>query len=72
MQKQEIDFSQATPFVCYECNNDRFVIHYLIKRFSALVSPTSEETLVPVQTFACTKCGHINDDFLNSQSISGG
>jgi hypothetical protein len=60
----EIDFSMAETYVCEECGNDRFVVNYLIKKFSALISPTGNEMLTPIQAFACSKCGHINPDFL--------
>jgi len=60
----EMDFSMAETFVCEQCNNDQFVMHYLIKRFSALMSPTGREMIVPMQVFSCTKCNHINDEFL--------
>lgn len=62
--KQELDFSQAEMYVCDECDHDQFVVHYIIKRFSALLSPTGQEMLTPVQAFACAKCSHINKDFL--------
>jgi len=60
----EIDFSMAENYTCEECSNDRFVVNYLIKKFSALISPTGNEMLTPIQAFACSKCGHINADFL--------
>ena len=60
----EIDFSLAENYKCDECDNDRFVVNYLIKKFSALVSPTGNEMLTPIQAFACAQCGHINSDFL--------
>jgi len=60
----EIDFSMAETYVCEECGNDRFVVNYLIKKFSALVSPTGNEMLNPIQCFSCASCGHINPDFL--------
>lgn len=63
-QQQQLDFSQAESYKCDECGNDRFVVHYMIKKFSALISPTGNEMLTPVQAFACAKCGHINKDFL--------
>jgi hypothetical protein len=63
-QNKGIDFSQSEPFVCEECGNDRFTVQYLIKRFSALLSPTGNEMIVPVQAFACSKCEHINKEFL--------
>ena len=64
LQAQGIDFSKAESYLCEECGNDRFVVNYLIKRFSALVSPTGNEMITPMQVFSCTKCGHINKDFL--------
>ena len=62
--QQGLDFSKADSYVCESCGNDRFIVHYLIKKFSALISPTGQEMLTPVQAFACTKCDHINKDFL--------
>jgi DNA-directed RNA polymerase subunit M/transcription elongation factor TFIIS len=64
LQTQNIDFSQAETYVCEECGHDRFAVNYLIRRFSPLISPTGQEMLTPIQAFACTKCGHINKDFL--------
>jgi Zn ribbon nucleic-acid-binding protein len=29
-----------------------------------MMSPSGEEMLVPIQAFACVKCGHINKEFL--------
>ena len=34
-----------------------------MRKLSALLSPHGKETMMPVQVFACAKCGHINDDF---------
>jgi len=60
---QGLDLSQAQVYVCEQCGNDQFVMNYLLRQFSALLSPTGEEMLVPVQAFACSKCGHINKEF---------
>jgi hypothetical protein len=62
--KPEIDFSMATDYQCEGCGNDRFVVQYIIKKFSALVSPNGNEMLTPIQAFACASCGTINKDFL--------
>ena len=62
--KQDIDFSLAEDYRCDKCNNDRFIVNYMIKKFSALISPTGNEMLTPMQCFACNQCGHINSDFL--------
>lgn len=63
-QQVQLDFEKSSDVVCDACDNNTFVVHYHIKRFSALVSPTGDEMLVPMQLYACAKCGHINDEFL--------
>ena len=35
----------------------------MLKKLSALVSPTGQEALIPVAAFACDSCGHINKEF---------
>ena len=59
-----VDFSQTTEEVCGECGNDTFVQVFKIRKLSALLSPTGKTTMIPMQVFACHKCGHINEEFL--------
>ena len=61
---QSIDFNQTTPETCEECNCDTFHHVFKIRKLSALLSPTGQETMIPIQVFACAKCGHINKGFL--------
>lgn len=63
-QLQGLDFSDAETYVCENCGHDHFEVTYLIKKFSALISPTGQEMLTPIQAFSCKECGHINKDFL--------
>ena len=63
-QGLNIDLSQTTAEVCEKCENDTFTQVYHMRKLSALLSPTGEEAMIPIQVFACAKCGHINDDFL--------
>lgn len=63
-QQVSVDFSQASDVVCEECGHGHFTVVHLLKSFSALISPTGQEAIVPVQVFACTKCGHVNKEFL--------
>ena len=58
------DFDKATDVTCDECKGTKFVVRYFLKRFSALVSPTGDEMLIPMQVFACSNCGHVNEEFL--------
>ena len=62
--QMNIDFSQTTAEICEKCENDTFHHVYQMRKLSALLSPTGEEAMIPIQVYACTKCGHINKGFL--------
>ena len=61
--RHNIDLSMAVDVVCESCGSKQFKEVALIKKVSALVSPTGKETLVPVGTFACASCNHLNAEF---------
>ena len=61
--QEQIDISKTTSIKCEKCENLTFKQTLLLRKLSALVSPSGQETLVPVQVFACEKCGYVNSDF---------
>ena len=67
--QEQIDISQTTPIKCEACENQTFKQSLLLRKLSALVSPNGQETLVPVQVFACEKCGHVNSEFSDVTGI---
>lgn len=62
-QNVNVDLSSASDVSCAKCGAVTFREVAFIKRVSALVSPTGKEALVPIGTFACSSCGHVNDEF---------
>ena len=62
--QMNVDFSQTTAEKCEHCENETFVQVYQMRKLSALLSPTGKEAMIPIQVFACAKCGHINKGFL--------
>ena len=60
----QVDISQTTEEVCESCGNDTFTQVYKMRKLSALLSPAGKESMIPIQVFACHKCGHINKGFL--------
>lgn len=70
MPQVNIDLSQAEDITCENCGNYTFQEAVLMKRLSALISPTSKEALVPIPVFACNACGHINKRFLPKAMVS--
>ena len=63
-QTININLKDAQDVKCTECEGEVFVHAFLIKKISALVSPTGQEVLAPVQVFQCSNCQHINKEFL--------
>lgn len=68
MTKQQppvnLDLSSAHDVVCDNCGNYTFNEVVLMKRISAILSPTGKDAIVPIPTFACNACGFINKQFL--------
>lgn len=62
--QMNVDLSKAEDVICERCGNYTFQQVMLMKRMSALISPTGKEAIVPIPTFACNACGHINKQFL--------
>ena len=58
-QQIKIDLSDADTMKCQKCENSIFIQGYVIKRISAILSPTGEEVIAPVQVFNCGNCGEM-------------
>ena len=63
-QQLRIDASSAKDIPCDNCGGLFFEPVVVLKRLSALASPTGEEMIFPGQFFRCTDCKHINKEFL--------
>ena len=55
----KVDLSEADTMKCQKCENSIFIQGYVIKRISAIVSPTGEEVIAPIQVFNCGNCGEM-------------
>tara|TARA_R100001443_G_scaffold115919_1_gene134871 strand:- start:1320 stop:1577 length:258 start_codon:yes stop_codon:yes gene_type:complete len=65
-QQQQIQLNpnDLEDIICDKCGCQTFQSVFLFKKLSAVLSPTGKDTLVPMQTYKCTDCGHINQEFL--------
>ena len=68
--QESIDFSKTTQICCEACGGSTFKQTLLLRKMSALVSPTGQETIVPMQVFSCEKCGHVNKEFSDISNLS--
>ena len=67
--QQQLDMSKATPIKCDNCGNSTFKQTLIISKLSALLSPSGQETIIPMQVFACEKCGHVNKEFTDVSGL---
>ena len=56
-----VDLSDAETMICEECGNKVFLQGYVIKKISAIISPTGQEVIAPIQVFNCGSCGEMLD-----------
>ena len=54
--------------VCSKCGSKVFREGLILKKVSALVSPTGREELYPIPVYVCDKCGAIPDEFLQKSA----
>lgn len=67
MQEQvniPVGLDNTDEIACDECGGNTFHPAFLLRKVSALISPTGKETVVPIQVFACDSCNHVNKEFL--------
>jgi DNA-directed RNA polymerase subunit RPC12/RpoP len=50
--------------LCENCGGRFFRQVHAFKRVPALISQSGKEEIVPVPTFRCDDCGHINEEFM--------
>ena len=59
-----VDLSQCEDVNCNACGNPTFRQVVMFKKLSAVYSPTGKATMIPLQVFECSECGHVNDEFI--------
>ena len=55
----QVDLTDAETMTCMKCDNKIFIQGYVIKKISAIISPTGKEVIAPVQVFNCGNCGEL-------------
>ena len=55
---------------CDKCENNTFRQEVQLKRISAAISPTGAQSFLPIPCFACSSCGHINEDMIPKPQAS--
>jgi len=59
-----VNLNEVPNLMC-DCGHKLYKKVFVIKKISALVSPTGKETIIPIEVYACDKCGTISSLFKN-------
>ena len=65
----QVDLRDAETIKCSSCDNYLFITSFILKRLSAIVSPSGQEALIPVQVYSCGNCGEVADGMLEGSGI---
>ena len=65
----QVDLREADTIKCDDCGNYLFITSHILKRLSALLSPTGEEALIPVQVYSCGDCGKVPSKLLEGTGL---
>jgi len=66
-QQLNISLDKTTGVVCEECDNQVFREGVMLRKASRFITGTAQDAIIPIQVFTCSKCGHVNEEFLPSQ-----
>ena len=59
-----VDLEKSETMKCEQCESTLFNTSYIIKRISAIISPTGQEAVIPVQVYSCDGCSKVPDIFM--------
>ena len=63
-----LDFSQTEEYVCPECGHKHFTQVFKMRKLSAMLAPTGNESYIPVPVYACANCHTVPEPFLPPES----
>jgi len=59
-----ISLDKTTELKCDRCDNPAFIEGVLLRKASRFLTGTAQDAMIPIPVFTCTKCGHVNEEFL--------
>ena len=63
-QQTLVDINDTEMVKCDDCGNASFIQAFFLRRLSALMSPSGQEAMIPVQIYSCGNCGKVPDKLM--------
>lgn len=62
--KLNISLDKTAEITCDECGHNVFQEGLMLRKASKFLTGTPQDALIPLPVFSCSKCGHVNTEFL--------
>lgn len=59
-----LSLDQTSEVLCESCSNKYFTQGLYIRKASGVLTGSPNPSYIPIPVFLCTKCNHVNDEFL--------
>ena len=59
-----VSLKDTTAIICESCEIEVFIEGVMLRKVSRFVTGTTQDALMPIPVFTCSKCGGVNADFL--------
>jgi uncharacterized Zn finger protein len=62
--KLNVSLDKTIAMTCDECGHEVFTEGMMLRKVSKFLTGNAQDGLVPIPVFMCSKCGHVNQEFL--------
>lgn len=59
----KVPLDKTTGVECEQCGGVAFQEALMLRKVSRFITGDAQDGVLPIATFICAKCGHINKDF---------
>jgi len=65
--KTQVSLRDTQSVECDECKNTTFQQVVMMRRVSRILTGAPKDSYMPIPTFQCASCGHVNEEFLPAE-----
>lgn len=67
--KVNVPLDKTQGVKCESCGCETFQEALLLRKVSKFLTGQAQDGVLPIPTFVCTKCGHVNKDFYPKELV---
>lgn len=67
--KLNVSLDKTTGINCESCGSETFQEALLLRKVSKFLTGQAQDGILPIPTFVCSKCGHVNEEFYPKELV---